>query len=196
MTVELARVRELLYRALETELGRIRIHRMAARCAVTEDLRSEWQRCLEATHAHVRILGQVFNTLDLDPDAETPGRLIVRFKSQALVESIEMAVDIESPAAYQLVAAEALAEIDTGHDDNWELIGRIAATTTGPVASVLRDAAERMERCDHRQRTAGLARELWIESLGIPVRLPSEAEGAVAAVSRVTVADDELIGTA
>ena len=35
-------IHELLYQALETEVGGVQVYRMAVRCAVDEKLREEW----------------------------------------------------------------------------------------------------------------------------------------------------------
>ena len=47
-------VRELLYQALETELGGVQVYQTALRCAVNDDLKKEWEEYLEQTHNHVR----------------------------------------------------------------------------------------------------------------------------------------------
>lgn len=38
-----AQVHELLYQALETEMGGIKIYESAVQCAVNPDLKKEWQ---------------------------------------------------------------------------------------------------------------------------------------------------------
>jgi rubrerythrin len=42
-------VRELLYQALETEIGGVQVYTTAVRCAENEDLRNEWEEYLEQT---------------------------------------------------------------------------------------------------------------------------------------------------
>ena len=39
-------VNELLYQALETELGGVEIYTTALRCAVNEELKEEWEKYL------------------------------------------------------------------------------------------------------------------------------------------------------
>ena len=46
----------LLYEALETEQGGVKIYETAVRAAVNEDLREEWQEYLGQTRRHVEIL--------------------------------------------------------------------------------------------------------------------------------------------
>jgi hypothetical protein len=41
--VEKTQLHELLYQALETELGGVQIYRTAVQCAVHRDLKKEWQ---------------------------------------------------------------------------------------------------------------------------------------------------------
>jgi len=69
-------VTELLYQALETELGGVQVYETALRCTVNEDLREEWQGYLEETENHVRIVQDIFSQLEMDPELETPGRAI------------------------------------------------------------------------------------------------------------------------
>ena len=101
-------VRELLYQALETELGGVQIYTTALRCAQNEDLKEEWEEYLQQTKNHVTIMEDVLTKLDLDPDEETPGRKVVRTIGEALVQSMEMALAEGKPGAAQLVATEAV----------------------------------------------------------------------------------------
>ncbi len=68
-----AQVHELLYQALETELGGVEVYNAAIECAVNDELREEWEKYLEETENHVRIVGKVFDDLDLDPGSRDPG---------------------------------------------------------------------------------------------------------------------------
>ena len=54
-------VTELLYEALETELGGVDVYKTALRCAVHDKLKKEWQEYLEQTQNHVRIVRGVFD---------------------------------------------------------------------------------------------------------------------------------------
>ncbi len=40
---------QLLYEALETEMGGVQVYKTAIRCAVNEDLKEEWEEYLEQT---------------------------------------------------------------------------------------------------------------------------------------------------
>ena len=71
-------VRELLYQALETEIGGVQVYTTAIRCAENDDLKKEWEEYLEQTRNHVTIMEDVLTRLDLDPNEETPGRKVVR----------------------------------------------------------------------------------------------------------------------
>ena len=112
---------ELMYQALETEQGGIKVYETALRCAVNEELREEWAKYLEETRTHERIVLGVFKALDLDPDIDTPGRLVVRHTGQSLVTAMEMALDADVPDAAQLVAAECVVSAETKDHLNWEL---------------------------------------------------------------------------
>ena len=53
---------------------------MALLCAQQDELREEWEKYLDQTRRHVEIVGEMFEALGLDPEATTPGRIIVREK--------------------------------------------------------------------------------------------------------------------
>jgi rubrerythrin len=166
-------VRELLYQALETEIGGVQIYTTAIRCVENDDLKEEWEEYLEQTKNHVTIMEDVLTQLELDPTEETPGRKVVRTIGEALVESMEMAL-----AEAQLVAAEAVVLAETKDHQNWHLIGEVAKKTKGDVAKVLKEAYDEVEHeeDEHYYHTKGWARELWIESLGMKAVLPPPEE--------------------
>ena len=171
-------VRELLYQALETELGGVQVYTTAIRCAENDDLKEEWEEYLQQTQNHVTIVEDVLTKLDLDPDEETPGRKVVRTIGEALVQSMEMALAEGKAGAAQLVAAEAVVLAETKDHQNWHLIGEVAKKVKGDVAKVLKEAHEEVEHeeDEHLYHTKGWARELWIESLGMKAVLPPPEE--------------------
>ncbi len=171
-------VRELLYQALETEIGGVQIYTTAIRCAENDDLKEEWEEYLEQTKNHVTIMEDVLTKLDLDPNQETPGRKVVRNIGEALVQSMEMALSEGQPGAAQLVAAEAVVLAETKDHQNWHLIGEVAGKVKGDIAKVLKEAYEEVEHeeDEHLYHTKGWARELWIESLGMKAVLPPPEE--------------------
>jgi rubrerythrin len=171
-------INELLYQALETELGGVQVYRTALRCAVNEDLKEEWQEYLEQTEQHVEIVEQIFETLGLDPELETPGRNVVRHIGESLVRAMEMALEAGEPAAAQLVAAEAVVLAETKDHLNWQLIGEVAKKVKGETAGALQEAHDQVEpeEDEHLYHTKGWSRELWIESLGMPAVLPPPEE--------------------
>jgi rubrerythrin len=177
-TVEPKQLHELLYQALETERGGIQIYQAAIRCAQNEDLREEWKEYLEQTRNHERVLMELFETLKLDPEADTPGRRIVKMKGEALVASMEMARKEGTPAAAQLVACEAVVDAETKDHANWELLAHVAEETSGEQSKAIQGAVDEVEdeEDEHLYHTQGWCRELWIESLGFPAVLPPPEE--------------------
>ena len=171
-------VDELLYQALETELGGVEIYRKAISCAVNDDLEKEWEKYLSETENHVTIVQQVFDQLGMDTSVETPGRQVVRHKAKALLEAMDMAKSSGDEIAAQLVAAECVVDAETKDHANWELIGRVAEKATGDMKKVLTEAYEQVEEEEdmHLYHTMGWARELWLESLGMPAVLPPPEE--------------------
>ena len=171
-------VRELLYQALETELGGVQVYTTALRCAQNDDLKKEWEEYLEQTRNHVTIMEDVLTQLELDPNEETPGRQVVRHIGESLVESMEMALEEAEPAAAQLVACEAVVLAETKDHQNWHLIGEVAKKAKGDVAKILKEAHAEVEQeeDEHLYHTKGWCRELWIESLGMKAVLPPPEE--------------------
>ena len=170
-------VADLLYQALETELGGVEVYQSALRCALRDDLKEEWTEYLEQTRNHVRVMRDVLEAVGLDPAQETPGRKVVRHIGESLVAAIDMALQNTSPEAAQIVAAECVVLAETKDHANWELIGKLA-DTVGAGAEPLRDAFEEVEdqEDEHIYHTKGWARELWIEALGMPAVLPPPEE--------------------
>jgi ferritin-like metal-binding protein YciE len=171
-------IRELLYQALETELGGVQVYRTAVRCAVNDDLKQEWEEYLEQTQNHVRIVENVFSRLELDPEVETPGRMVVRHIGESLVKAMEMALEGGKPEAAQIVAAECVVLAETKDHLNWELIGELAKKAKGEKGSALEEAHKEVEEeeDEHLYHTTGWTRELWIEALGMPAVLPPPEE--------------------
>lgn len=171
-------MQELLFQALETEQGGAQVYQTALRCAVNPELKEEWQRYLDETQNHETIVLKLFEQMGLDPEMDTPGRQVVRFKGQSLVKSMEMALGAGKPEAAQLVAAECVVEAETKDHQNWELIGELAQKLTGDEKRILKEAHEQVEdeEDEHLYHTMGWARELWIDSLGLPAVLPPPEE--------------------
>jgi len=171
-------VRELLYQALETELGGVEVYTTAIRCAQNDDLKEEWQEYLEQTKNHVQIVQDVFHKLGLDPNEQTPGRKVVKTIGETLVESMEMALSEGDPGAAQLVASEAVVLAETKDHQNWHLIGEVVKHAKGELAKVLKQAHDEVEdeEDEHLYHTKGWCRELWIDSLGMKAVLPPPEE--------------------
>ena len=176
--VSKSEMQELLYQALETEIGGQQVYKAAVAVAVNPDLKEEWQKYLEETETHEQILLGVFSEFGLDPSQETPGRLVVRSKGEALVAAIEMAAAAGNPKAAERVAAESVVEAESKDHLNWELIGRLAEALSGKQATVLQEAYNEVgeQEAEHLFHTMGWARELWIDALGMPAVLPPPEE--------------------
>jgi rubrerythrin len=169
---------ELLYQALETELGGVQVYTTALRCVVNDELKEEWEKYLAQTRTHVEIVEGIFEQLGLDTAVETPGRAIVRHIGESLVKAMELALESGDPGAAQLVAVESVVLAETKDHLNWHLIGAAAEKATGEVAKALKEAHELVEdeEDEHLYHTTGWARELWIESLGMKAVLPPPEE--------------------
>jgi rubrerythrin len=169
---------ELLYQALETEMGGVQIYTTALKCVVNSDLKEEWEEYLGQTQNHVRVVRDLFRKLDLDPEAQTPGRQVVKHIGESLVEAMEMALRAGNRQAAEIVAAECVVLAETKDHLNWELIGEAAKKLKGETAQALKKAHDEVEdeEDEHLYHTAGWCREMWIEALGMPAVLPPPEE--------------------
>jgi len=173
-----AKMQELLYQALQTEMGGVEVYQTALRCVQNEELKEEWEKYLDHTERHVEIVRDVFTTLGLDPEKETPGRAVVRHIGDSLVKAMEMALQAGDPEAAQLVAAECVVHAETKDHLDWELIGMLAGKAKGEVGQALKEAYKQVEEQEdeHLYHTAGWSRELWIQTLGMPAVIPPPEE--------------------
>lgn len=176
--VNAKKVQELLYQALETEIGGIHVYENAIACAQNEDLRTEWTEYLEETHDHRTILLGVFSELGLDPDKRTPGREVVKHIGESLVRAMQMARANGEPGDAELVACECVVFAETKDHMNWQLLGKIAKDTAEDYSMVLLEAHQEVEPQEdhHLYHSKGWTRELWMQTLGMPAVLPPPEE--------------------
>src|SRR5690606_31352647 len=194
-----AQLNELLYQALETERGGIKVYTAAIGCAKNPDLAKEWKGYLDETRTHEKVLTSVFEELGLDTEAKSPGRDVVAHLGGAYVQAMKLAASSGDAAAAQLVAAECVVLAETKDHQNWQLIGRVAEKATGPTRKILEQAYEAVEKDEdhHLYHTTGWSRELWIQSLGFPavLPLPEEVKNVETAIgaSRAEQARDKMM---
>ncbi len=170
--------RDLIYQALETELGGLEIYRTALECAQNEDLREEWQEYLEQTEHHVEVMRELCTELGLDPEEDTPGRRVVHHIGSSLVQAMEMARKEAPPAAAELVACECVTLAETKDHANWSLMGALARDSSGELKRALAKAVAEVENeeDEHLYHSAGWGRELWKQGLELAATLPPPEE--------------------
>ncbi len=166
---------DLLYQALETEKGGVQIYSTALRCVINKDLKQEWSKYLGQTKTHVQVLTDILRELGLDPNAETPGRKVVRYIGTSLVKAMELALRIADPQAAQIVAAECVVLAETKDHLNWELLGELVKNADATLLQPAHDQVED-EEDEHLYHTSGWTRELWHQALGMPAVLPPPEE--------------------
>jgi len=169
---------ELILQSLEAELGGVKIYQAALQCAVNPDLREEWEGYLAETEEHVATMREVCETLEIDQNAQSPGRAVVRHIGASLVQAIEMARQAGDPVAAELVACECVVFAETKDHADWELIGQCAKQGSGKMATALMTAYEDVEEQEdtHLYHSRGWCRELWIQALGLDAVLPPPEE--------------------
>lgn len=176
---DMTQIHELLYQALETELGGELVYKTALMCVINKDLKEEWESYLEETLTHQKVLKNVFEELGLDTSTQTPGRKVLSHIANSLIKAMKMALEAGDPAAAELVASECVVLAETKDHMNWELIGVIADKISDKkVKNILKKAhdAVAQDEAHHLYHTQGWSRELWIKSLGFPAVLPPPEE--------------------
>jgi hypothetical protein len=182
MTVNEEKLHELLYQALQTEMGGVEVYRTALQCVKNGELKEEWGGIPRADRTPCRDRAGVFEKLGeklgLDPETETPGRAVVRHIGESLVKAMEMARRAGDADAAQLVAGECVVHAETKDHLNWELIDMLAKQVKSETGQALKEAYEEVEEeeDEHLYHTTGWTRELWIKGLGMPTVLPPPEE--------------------
>jgi hypothetical protein len=178
VAMKMEQVNELVYQMLETERGGTLVYETALQCVLNAELKEEWEKYLQQTREHERIVLELMEKLDLDPEEDSPGRNVVRHIGESLVKAMEMAKSEGSPEAAQLVACECVVEAETKDHLNWELLHEVAQKATAGPKKAMQAAYEQVEEQEdeHLYHTTGWCRELWIESLGLPAVLPPPEE--------------------
>ncbi len=189
-------VRELLYGALETELGGVQVYEAALRVIHGGKVHPELRKYHEQTMRHVQLVREALDAYGLDPEEETPGRQVIRHIGRGLVEAMEMAMAEGPQEEAELVALECIALAETKDHLNWELVGELLKDESfDDIGGALKDAYEEVEEqeAEHLFHSKGWAREMWLRSLGLEAVIPppeeqqdvtSEAEAARAKESR------------
>jgi rubrerythrin len=173
-------VKELLLQSLEHERGGVKVYETALQCVLNDELKEEFEKYLQQTRNHERILLNVVSKLGLDPEEASPGRTVVKLLGASLVEAMQTAKKAGKPAAAELVAAECVVLAETKDHADWELITKCAEHSTGKQKETLQEAAEEVEEQEdeHLYHSKGWARELWLQSLGMKAMLPPPEERA------------------
>lgn len=171
-------VTELILQSLEHEKGGELVYETALQCVINDDLREEWEKYLDETRNHVRVLTDVCNSIGLDPELPSPGRTIVHKIGGSLVAAMQEALAEGPPEAAQLVACECVVIAETKDHLDWELMGKCAEKLGGAKGKALQAAVDEVEdqEDEHLYHSKGWCRELWIESLGMKAILPPMEE--------------------
>jgi rubrerythrin len=169
---------ELLLQSLDHERGGIKVYETALTCVQNDDLREEFEKYLDETRNHERILLGVCEALEIDPEAPAPGREVVKIVGNALVEAMKKAKAAGKPDAAEIVACECVVLAETKDHLNWELIGQVAEKGKGDGTQALKEAYDEVEdqEDEHLYHSKGWCRELWIKALGMKAVLPPPEE--------------------
>jgi len=169
---------DLLLQSLEHERGGIQVYETALDCVQNDELREEFEKYLEETRNHEQVLVTVCEALEIDPEAETPGREIVRTVGESLVAAMKKAKAAGRPEVAEIVACECVVLAETKDHLNWGLIGALAEEGEGDGVEALQDAYDEVEdqEDEHLYHSRGWCRELWLKALGLKAQLPPPEE--------------------
>jgi len=159
-------------------MGGTKVYQTALKCVVNEDLREEWEKYLEETEKHVQVLHDACLQLEFDPEEQTPGRKITRDIGLSLIAAMEAALGTGDKEMAECVACEMVVHAEMTDHFNWQLIGEVCKELEGAQQKALKEAYMEVEdeEDEHLYHSMGWARELWIQSLGLPAVLPPPEE--------------------
>ena len=156
-------VTELILQSLEHEKGGVKVYETALRAAVNDDLRQEWEEYLEQTRNHEKILREVCEQLEIDPEGSTPGCEIIRFLGLSLVQAMEKALKSANTEAAQLVACECVVIAETKIIWTGSLSGSVP---TSLVETRRRCCARRSKRWKTRKTSTSITQRDGVASCG------------------------------
>lgn len=173
-----AQLKQLLLQMMETELGGELVYRTALEAACNDDLKKEWEEYLEETRKHQEVVRSVCEALDMDPDEQSPARMVVKSIGESLVKAMELARKTCDAKTAEIMACECVVHAETKDQANWELLGKIAEAAGGKQQEILQQAYDSVWKDEqhHLFHTKGWCRELAIEHLGMPSVLPPPEE--------------------
>ncbi|MGE0421594.1 MAG: hypothetical protein AB7O88_04985 [Reyranellaceae bacterium] len=169
---------DLLQQMLETETGGVKIYETALQCVQNEDLKEEWEKYLEQTTNHLKIVQELMAELGVEAK-ETPSRKVVRHIGESLVKAMTMARQSDAPKeAAEIVACECVILAETKDHSNWELLTKYGEQAKGEENKAIQAAIEQVEdqEDEHLYHSKGWCRELAIAALGMKAVLPPPEE--------------------
>ncbi len=154
------------------------MYETAIKCAINDDLRSEWEEYLEQTRHHEQVVTTLLEEIGVDPATETPGRAVVRNSASRSSRRWSRHSAPDRRRRAQLVAGECVVNAETKDHLNWELMRTAAEKAPKTIAEAITRACDEVEdeEDEHLYHSMGWTRELWIESLGLPAVLPPPEE--------------------
>lgn len=175
--MEIQQFHELLGESLAHERGGRLVYETALECVQNEELREEFQKYLDETQEHIRILEGVCEVFELDAESTVLGECITDIGA-ALVEAMKKAKRIADPAAAEVFACECVVLAETKDHLDWSLLKECISGLSGEEARALEEAVDAVEdqEDEHLYHSKGWCRELWLQSLGLDAVLPPPEE--------------------
>ncbi len=176
--MEMQQLRELIGQSLEHERGGKLVYETAIQCVMTDGLREEFEKYLDETHEHIRILEGVCEVFGIDPHNPTLLGECVHGVSVALVEAMQKAKQGGDAAAVEVFACECVVLAETKDHLDWQLLKECVPGLSGEQARVLQEAVDAVEdqEDEHLYHSKGWCREVWLQSLGLEAVFPPPEE--------------------
>ena len=168
---------ELLYQALETEQGGIAVYDTAVKCAVNDDLRSEWEEYLEQTRRHEHVMRRCSKRSASTRPSKRPADGRPAHRRVAGRRDGDGA-GIGAARGGSIGCGRECRECRDEGSPELGVDATAAEKASGSTAKAIAAACDEVEdeEDEHLYHTMGWTRELWMESLGMPAVLPPPEE--------------------
>lgn len=167
-------VQDLLLAIIESLRMSERIYSAALPLAVCKDLRAEWQHQLETVTLHQEVLLSACKELSVDTVQDSQSREMVRHSGDCLIQGFRISQTGEDHETTQIVACEAIVQIENKVLTGLELLGKYALANNSELGNFLKGTYSRLtaEHSLYVSRNKDWCSELSGIPLGLPASLP------------------------
>jgi hypothetical protein len=110
------------------------------------ELREEWRQIVAEAKAYEQVLLGVFEHLELDAEATSPGRTLVNHQGESLRQVLEVGLNSATTVGAQSIARECIAIAHIQLLLSWYSIGNMATEVAGSTGKTLQLAFAEVEK--------------------------------------------------